>query len=127
MSDYISREEALLCATGIYAEDSFEDGIREAECKKIAKRLKELKPVDVRENRWIPVSERLPEEREWYLAVFKEKGTNFHLIPRVADYIGGGENKWRWIDEEGLTQEYFDLLECVAWMPLPSPWKGEEE
>lgn len=46
MSDYISREEALLCATGEYADDSFEDIIREAECKKIAKRLKELKPFD---------------------------------------------------------------------------------
>ena len=50
MSDYISREDALLCATGEYADDSFEDSIRETECKKIAKRLKELKPADVREN-----------------------------------------------------------------------------
>ena len=56
MSDYISREDALLCATGEYADDSFEDSIREAECKKIAKRLKELKPAKVRENvhgKWI--------------------------------------------------------------------------
>ena len=50
MGDYISREDALLCATGEYADDSFEDSIRETECKKIAKRLKELKPADVREN-----------------------------------------------------------------------------
>ena len=48
MNDYISREDALLCATGEYADDSFEDSIREAECKKIAKRLKELKPADVK-------------------------------------------------------------------------------
>lgn len=76
---------------------------------------------------WIPVSERLPEEREWYLAVFKEKDTDFQLIPRVADYIGHGENKWQWIDGEGVPQEYFDLLECVAWQPLPEPYKGESE
>ena len=50
MNDYISREDALLCATGEYADDSFEDSIKEVECKKIAKRLKELKPADVREN-----------------------------------------------------------------------------
>ena len=50
MNDYISREDALLCATGEYADDSFEDSIREAECKKIAKRLKELKSADVMEN-----------------------------------------------------------------------------
>ena len=78
-------------------------------------------------NDWIPVSERLPEEREWYLAVFKEIDTGYQLIPRVADYIGNGENKWRIIDEDGLVQEYRSILECVAWMPLPEPYKAESE
>lgn len=77
------------------------------------------------EPKWVPVSERLPEYREWYLAVFKEKDTGFQLIPRVADYIGKGENKWRIIDEEGLCQEYRDKLECIAWMPLPEPYMAE--
>jgi hypothetical protein len=77
--------------------------------------------------RWIPVSERLPEEREWYLVVFKEKDTDFKLIPRVADYIGNGENEWQIIDEDGLGQEYRSILECVAWMPLPEPYRAESE
>lgn len=75
---------------------------------------------------WIPVSERLPEEREWYLTIFKEKDTGYQLVPRVADYIGKGKNKWRVIDEEGLCQEYRDILECIAWMPLPEPYKESE-
>jgi hypothetical protein len=83
---------------------------------------------EVENNRkWVLCSERLPEEREWYLAVFKEFDTGFQLIPRVADYIGRGENKWRLIDEDGLSPEYRDLLECVAWMPLPTPYKAESE
>ena len=77
-------------------------------------------------NKWIPVSERLPLEREWYLAVFKEIDTGYQLIPRVVDYIGGGENKWKLIDEDGLVQEYRDILECVAWMPLPKPYEPQE-
>ena len=87
-------------------------------CKDTANLLEELE----QEPRWIPVSERLPEEREWYLAVFKEIDTGYQLIPRVADYIGNGENKWRIIDEDGLVQEYRSILECVAWMPLPKPY-----
>lgn len=76
---------------------------------------------------WIPVNERLPEERDWYLAVFREKDTAYQLIPRVADYIGNGENKWRIIDEEELCHEYYrDMLECIAWMPLPTPYEPQE-
>lgn len=73
------------------------------------------------EARWIPASERLPEERDWYLAVFKEKDTGYQLIPRVSEYIG--ENKWRIIDEEAFVKNYMDILKCVAWMPLPKPYK----
>ena len=79
------------------------------------------------EPKWIPVSERLPEEREWYLTVFKEIDTGYQLISRVADYIGNGENAWRIIDEDSLGQEYCSTLECVAWMPLPKPYKESEE
>lgn len=85
-----------------------------------------MRRLDAKIPRWILVSERLPEEREWYLAVFKESDTGYQLIPRVADYIGNGENKWRIIDEDGIASEYFDLLECIAWMSLPE-WHGGEK
>lgn len=88
------------------------------------KAVKAIKALE-QEARWIPVSERLPEERDWYLAVFKEKDTGYQLIPRVSEYID--ENKWRIIDEEAFVKNYMDILKCVAWMPLPAPYKAESE
>lgn len=81
---------------------------------------------------WISVEDRLPEEGDWYLAVFKEKDTGYITIPRVAGYNGGynggkGKNIWQIIDEYGLIQGYRDMLECVAWCELPEPYKPESE
>lgn len=125
MSDLIDKQKIL--ATLDFADKALTDEVRTVENFKalLTECIKVLPSVENKEE-WIPVSERLPEVREWYLAVFKEKDTNFHLIPRVADYIGHGENKWRWINEEGIPQEYLDLLECVAWMPLPEPYRQRE-
>ena len=55
---------------------------------------------------WIPCSERLPEERGFYLTTTKDKAV-------YCDY-------W--------NEDNFDRTEMViAWMPLPEPWKGAEE
>lgn len=77
---------------------------------------------------WIPVSEKMPEERDWYLAVFRETDTGYQLIPRVADFMNMPEKEnttsdgWNIIDLE-KPKEYIKLLKCVAWMPLPEPYK----
>ena len=39
--------------------------------------------------KWIPCSERLPEERNWYLAMFKEPDTDFMGRAMIADYLMG--------------------------------------
>lgn len=109
MDDLISRDAVLdACSQSINILDAMS-------------RIEDLPSVTPKQ-RWIPVSDRMPEEREWYLVVFKEKDTGFQLIPRVADYIGNGENEWQIIDEDGLGQEYRSILECVAWMPLPESY-----
>ena len=86
------------------------------------------------EQRWIPCSERLPEERDWYLGIFKEPDTGWiNPIPFICDYLLGTKTKATtkegWIlkghtDREEYIDYYFNL-ECVAWMPLPQLPKGE--
>ena len=83
---------------------------------------------DEKENGWIPVSERLP-ERHWCLAVFRELDTGYQLIPRVAEFINRPDDEhatsdgWHIIDFFEGPKEYIKLLKCVAWMPLPEPYK----
>ena len=65
------------------------------------------------EQRWIPCSERLPEEKKDVLAVDDE---GFFYIAQYSVY-----NKRGFWEE---TTEYLSI-DAVAWQPLPEPWKGE--
>ena len=75
--------------------------------------------------RWIPVSERLPEPNNVYKDVL-----SYYLVQNeygdmmVATFIKfpGGARVWQQIYQYGAIME-----DIVAWMPLPEPWKGEED
>ena len=108
------------------------------EHRQLAEWLKELKQLreQTKTGRWIPCSERLPEERDWYLAVFEEVDTGFIGVPYIADYLMGTHTIYTtedgWIihnctDIEGGASEYYKKLRCVAWQPLPEPYKAESE
>lgn len=58
------------------------------------------------EQRWIPVTERLPKENGDYLV------TGRH----------GAVNKRKYEDKR-----WYGNWAVIAWMPLPEPWKGEED
>lgn len=60
-------------------------------------------------NRWIPVTEGLPEENARYLVTNSQWG-----------YFEISINAW--IDGEWLFPEE----DPIAWMPLPEPWEEEE-
>ena len=124
------------------ADGSNFDGWNEEDIKYSAKaemceKLKEIVQEVAEEYKdgWIPCSERLPEERDWYLAVFEEVDTGFIGLPYIADYLMGKHNiattEDGWIirnctDREDESAEYYKNLRCVAWQPLPEPYKERD-
>lgn len=69
-------------------------------------------------NKWIPVSERLPEENKTVIA-----STKYGVYPETK-YTK--EYGWEWAYEAGA--DYWKELEDVtAWMPLPELYKTESE
>lgn len=77
---------------------------------------------------WIPCSKRLPENHDWVLGIFQEGDTGWiNPIPFICDYIGKKtpittQDNWllKMVDE---PHPYYKKLYCVAWMPLPKPWR----
>ena len=74
-------------------------------------------------NGWILCEERLPDKRDWYLAMFQEVESGFIGLPFIADYLMGVHTKYTtddgWIvhngsDREDESAEYYKNLRCVA-------------
>lgn len=64
-------------------------------------------------NQWIPCLERLPEDGTWN--IFTD-GKRISIERYKFDIVSHFWPEPRW----------FDLEDAVAWMPLPEPWKGED-
>lgn len=73
---------------------------------------------------WIPVSERLPNSNGIY-NVTRKISDGFECRNIVDTCYFDGTNIWH--DDTRINHGREYLTDIVAWMPLPEPWKEEEE
>lgn len=112
-SDDTIRRQAAIDA--VEKESQVDGAYGYMDTKSIVDLLMDLPSVQ----RWIPVSERLPEEKKQVL-VCDAYG---FIYTAECEVISDDEwLDWRWYE----SVEYRPMDDVVAWMPLPEPWKGEK-
>ena len=75
------------------------------------------------QTRWIPVSERLPEEDGQYLITVKYKHINDDYDDIFAEHGEWFDGKW----DNTIFGHCGEVENIIAWMPLPQPYKTESE
>lgn len=132
MDDLISRQSAIE-AIGELCSCTLDE---EAMWREIIGRI----PSAQQDQRWIPVSERLPENTEPVnITWVNRKPEPYYADIKDKPFTATGHccnGKWWWYS--ALCQDYLDEygecemdevdkdIEVIAWCELPEPYKGEE-
>ena len=72
------------------------------------------------ESRWIPTSERQPEENGNYLAFYRSSDGTVTLEFMMVDHCNAGGG---WLHEESGRKSY---KKVIAWMSLPKPYEPQK-
>lgn len=126
MNDSISRQAAIETAENVaFAVD--EHGSAEGWLAMLVNSL-EILPSAQPENDWIPISERLPEANGRYLVTrgLNACGSlwNRIYIANYSDLMGIKSVRGWWRGNVGKS-DFERLNDVLAWMPLPEPYRED--
>lgn len=88
---------------------------------KLSEAMEKLAKLEDEEetSKWIPCSERLPEDESYILVSFKNS-----TMPDIARYEENDEGGAFYPGDDEKSYSSYGLF-VNAWMPLPEPYKGE--
>lgn len=129
----MTGEEAVFCEKSYLGETNCVDCKHYGTdaCKSRESHKMAIKALE--QTRWIPVSERVPEEREWMGT--KQFGTTISDEVYVTLQTPDGERftKHMFFENGGLSQADQEYVRVwlkgavpIAWMPLPAPYDPQE-
>lgn len=140
MSDLISRQAVIEVIDAVFPVDPMKSEYAQGiACgAALAKTYVEQLPSA---QQWIPCSERLPEDIRPVIVTWKNTDPASYYQYIVGKHFTGTacykDGKWYWyssttedmLAEYGRydSEEFDEAIECIAWMPLPEPWRGEED
>ena len=80
---------------------------------RIVEKIDRYATLDIAATKWVPCSERLPDEEGYYLVTLG----NENFPDRDVEIVAIMDGDWDWNPVE----------EILAWRKLPEPYKGDEE
>lgn len=88
---------------------------------------------DEKENGWIPVSERLPEDEKEYLVTLEKVYGTPEKLYGIANYLKFGdagywnEKKYGYLEWDKYSDGHggTKMYKVIAWMSLPEPYKED--
>lgn len=119
--------------TIIEMRDNNGTGTQQEVCKFLANYMNTLEKQMIssgNSNRWIPVSERPPEDEQKCLISIDDMvdiarySTNLYEVDEYDFYGKNGVSGFYYYDDEEYG--YLQVCNVEAWMPLPEPYKGGE-